>query len=104
MALYPEAFGPYDPQDDPLFAAKLIVAVMVADGHSAMLAALIDGTSEFETIEGEPGWALERRAADFRAWVPPEVIASGRPEIFVGRATLAAFLEAALSEARARRH
>ena len=104
MSLYPEAFGRYDPQGDPLFAVKLIVAVMVADGHSDMLAGLVDGTSEFETIEGEPGWVLERRATDFRAWLPPELIESARPEVIVGRAALAAFLEAALAEARARRH
>lgn len=104
MSLYPQAFGPYDPAGDPLFAAKLIVAVMVADGHSDMLKALLDGSSDFETIEGEPGWTLERREADFRAWLPPEVIASASPEVIVGRPTLAAFLEAALGEARARRH
>lgn len=112
MALYPQAFGPYDPETDPLFAAKLIVAVMVADGHSGMLSALLDGAGEFETIEGEPGWVLERRGplddwpdwADFRAFLPPDAVASASPEVFVGRATLAAFLEAALAEARAGRH
>lgn len=112
MALYPAAFGPYDPENDPLFAAKLIVAVMVADGHAGMLAALLDGASDCETIEGEPGWVLERRGPsddwpdgrEFRAFLPPDVIASAHPEVFVGRATLTGFFEAAAREARAGRH
>ena len=112
MSPYPEAFGPFDPENDPDFAIKLIVAVMVADGHEAMLAALIDGTGEFETIEGEPGWVLERRnpsddwpsGLDFRARVGPEIMASGFPEVFVERSRLEAYLYAASREAGARRH
>ena len=61
MDYFFEAFGRFDPQNDPDVAVKFVLNNILMDNRMAELAYLLTDGHEIGGIEGEPGWFVERR-------------------------------------------
>ena len=63
MDYFFEAFGRFDPQNDPDAAVKFVLNNILMDNRLTELSYLLTDGHEIGGIEGEPGWGVERRDA-----------------------------------------
>jgi hypothetical protein len=105
-----DAFGGFNPQNDTDAAVKLSLDALVADHRILELSEFVARNSEFDGIEGEPGWIIERRkfsdhldsdnwpnGANFRAYVDPKEYPLRYPEFFCDKDTFYGYVRSILA-------
>jgi len=72
-----DAFGRFDPQNDPCMAVKFSLNLILMDARLTELGNLLTDGNEVSELEGEPGWIIERRDTGpagerpwFADWLP----------------------------------
>jgi len=100
MDFFQTAFGGFAPQTDPDAAVKFCLQALAADHRLLGLVEVLTEGDDIGSIEGVPGWSLERRddgnmmhdyakwplGAKFRAFVDPQDYELDTPERFYNRA------------------
>jgi hypothetical protein len=117
MSLLRDAFGTFEPHRDPDAGGKLVLDSLMTTNRLDDLAELLSDQSRLRRLEGDPGWALERRRqryeaaayvdwpedATFRTFVDPEAYTLATPQRFYRAEDFHRLLEAILT-AYARSH
>ena len=117
---YLDAFGGFDPQNDPDAAIKIVLNSLLMDKRVEELRQLLTEGDEVGALAGEPGWVLQRRdegssgkmpgyaawpnEARFRAFVDPAVYHLGHPEYYMDRAEFQNYVDRAVRAYAASQH
>lgn len=99
MDYFNDAFGDFDPQGDPQAAVKFIINSILMDDRLEELTCLLTDGHDIGSVEGEPGWLVERRDtgpsgdapgyadwpadANFRVFVDPDIFELAHPEQYM---------------------